>query len=47
VSNGAPKPYKTLQGVVSVESGNGQLYAGTFASDTAPGTIVRICAHHS
>jgi hypothetical protein len=39
---GKPKPYKMLPGVVSVESGSSGLYAGTFASKTGPGTIVRL-----
>lgn len=42
VSKGGPKLYQSLPGVVSVESGNGHLYAGTFASDTGPGTVVRL-----
>ncbi|WP_375423940.1 ScyD/ScyE family protein [uncultured Friedmanniella sp.] len=42
VSHGGPRLYKSLPGVVSVESGRGHLYAGTFASDAGPGTIVRL-----
>ena len=45
IKNGQPKPYLTLPGVVSMESGSGRhpsLYAGTFGSDTGPGTIVKI-----
>ncbi len=42
VSKGVAKRYRSLPGVVSVEAGNGHLYAGTFASETGPGTIVRL-----
>jgi hypothetical protein len=42
VSGGGAKLYRPLPGVVSVESGNGHLYAGTFGSDAGPGTIVRL-----
>jgi hypothetical protein len=45
VSKGHPKLYKTLPGVVSVESGNWRLYAGTFASAKTPGKIVRLAGH--
>ena len=44
IKRGKPKLYLTLPGVVSVESGRGHLYAGTFASeeDNRPGTVVKI-----
>lgn len=42
VSKGAPKLYRKLPGVVSVESGRGHLYAGTFAGEKTPGTVVRL-----
>lgn len=44
IKNGKPKPYLTLPGVVSIESGRGHLYAGTFASEDgkSPGTVVKI-----
>jgi hypothetical protein len=44
IKRGKPKLYLTLPGVVSIESGRGHLYAGTFASeeDDRPGTVVKI-----
>jgi hypothetical protein len=46
-SHGGPKLYQKLPGVVSVESGRGQLYAGTFASEAGPGTIVQLTGRNS
>ncbi len=48
VSKGMPKPYLTLPGALSVEYGNGNVYAGTMAqfdesgNPTGPGTVVKI-----
>jgi hypothetical protein len=44
VKNGKPKPYVTLNGALSVESGRGHLYAGTLGDEEtqAPGTVVRL-----
>jgi hypothetical protein len=42
VKNGKAKLYQKLPGVVSIESGRGHLYAGTFASAQGPGTVIRL-----
>jgi hypothetical protein len=44
IKHGKPKLFLSLPGVVSIESGRGHLYAGTFASEdgSRPGTVVKI-----
>jgi len=42
VHRGGAKLYTELPGAVSVEAGRGHLYAGTFAAEKTPGTIVRL-----